>query len=71
MARYRMDIFEPRAGHVEPSLRERHHFEACDDQAAITEAKQRFYSIAAQLTLTNFCLYDHAGNVVCETVRTT
>jgi hypothetical protein len=69
MRRFRLEIFEPKTGYIEPQRRETHEIHALDNAAAKAEAQRIYDSLAAEVTLTNFALWDDAGNLVCETVR--
>jgi hypothetical protein len=69
MARYKMEIFEQRAGHAEPVRRPTHHINAPDDATAKVEAQLIFDALAATIPLTHFVLWDDVGRLVCEMPR--
>jgi endonuclease V-like protein UPF0215 family len=73
MAKYRLEIFEPAAGAVEPVLRHRVTIDANDDGAAAAKAIERYEDEARSMTiagsvLAGFVLYD-GKRVVLERRR--
>jgi hypothetical protein len=70
MRSYRLEIFEPKVGHIDPQRRQTHMIAACDDEAAKVEAHRIYDHLARSgVPVTNFALWDDASTLVRETVR--